>query len=172
MNGLFMDYYGPPHLKTYLNPFALAVDMANNAGGIPGSGNVPVVFTYTFDVGRFVAALLTLSKWNDEYYIIGDKVTWNEVIQMAQEAKGVTFDVKYDSMDKLKQGQFTELPAHVPMYPFFPKEQLQGLVASFGVLLEGGYFDFKPTKEQNLNEIFPDIKTKTMKEVIGAWKGK
>ncbi|KAH7562135.1 hypothetical protein J3E72DRAFT_266871 [Bipolaris maydis] len=119
-----------------------------------------------------VAVLLTLPKWSKEYYIIGDKLTWNQVLQIAEDVKGVKFDVKYDSVETLKQGHITELPSHLLAYPFFPKEQLQGLISSFNLLVNNGYFDLKPTEEQNLNELFPEIKLKSMREIIGAWKGK
>ncbi|KAF5844423.1 hypothetical protein GGP41_001390 [Bipolaris sorokiniana] len=172
INGLFMDYYGQPHVKSHISPLAIVIDMANNAAAIPGSGDVPVAFTYTHDIGRMVVALLTLPKWSKESYIIGDKLTWNEVLQIAQDIKGVKFDVKYDSVETLRKGQTTELPSHTPMYPFFPKEQLQGVLAGFGLFMENGSFDLKPPKEQNLNELFPEIKLASMKEIMGAWKGK
>ncbi|EUC43329.1 hypothetical protein COCMIDRAFT_101166 [Bipolaris oryzae ATCC 44560] len=172
INGMFMDYYASPDMKTYIQPLALVLDMANNAAAIPGSGDVPVVFTYTFDIGRMVAALLSLPKWSKEYYIIGDRLTWNQIVQMAQVTKGVTFDVKHDSADTLKKGQVTEFSSHIPLYPFFPKEQLQGMLSWFGILYDNGNFDLRPTKEQSLNEIFPEIRLKSMEETIGSWKGK
>lgn len=55
---------------------------------IPGSGNVPVVFSHTFDVAKFVGALLTLEKWPLESYIMGDKMTWNQFLQLAEEVRG------------------------------------------------------------------------------------
>ncbi|EUC35657.1 hypothetical protein COCCADRAFT_3197 [Bipolaris zeicola 26-R-13] len=172
INGMFMDYYAPPGIKTYFPPLAFVLDMANNVAAIPGSGDVPVVFTYTFDVGRMAAALLTLPKWSKFYYIIGDRATWNQVIQMAEETKAVKFDVKHDSVEMLKKGQVTELPSHIHLYPFFPKEQLQGALSSLGILFDNGGFDLKPAKGESLNEIFPEVKLTSMKDIIGAWKGK
>ncbi|CAG8060543.1 unnamed protein product, partial [Penicillium nalgiovense] len=87
-NGFFMDYYGLPRVKSNLQPFVFALDMAQNAAAIPGSGNAPVVFTHTFDVARFVAALTSQADWPKRNVVIGDKRTWNEALSIAEEIKG------------------------------------------------------------------------------------
>jgi hypothetical protein len=87
-NGFFLDYYGLPKVKSYLQPFVFAVDVANNTAAIPGTGDVPIVFTHTFDVARFVAALVGEPKWSERSIIIGDKKTWNEFVALAEDVKG------------------------------------------------------------------------------------
>ena len=87
-NGYFLDYFGTPKVKSYVDDIAFFIDMAYNTAVIPGSGNVPVVFTHTFDIAKFVAAALDLHEWSRESYIIGDKLTWKEMLQLAQEIKG------------------------------------------------------------------------------------
>ncbi|KAF2689455.1 NAD(P)-binding protein [Lentithecium fluviatile CBS 122367] len=172
-NGFFLDYWVVPHVKSYLGGVTLAIDMANKTAAIPGSGNVPVVFTYSFDIGNLVASLLTLpeGKWDKESYIIGDKVTMNEFLAIAEEARGGKFDTKYDSMEMLKEGRITELPGQKEVYPFFPKEMMQGFLAAFGVMFEQGVFDFKP--ERSLNQRFPEVRMRGVRElVMEAWKGK
>lgn len=89
-NGFFMDYYGLPRAKSYLQPFVLVLDMAQNAAAIPGSGNTPVVFTHTFDVAKFVAALMSSTGWPKRSVIVGDKKTWNEALTIAEEIKGLS----------------------------------------------------------------------------------
>ena len=148
---------------------SLVVDLANNLAAIPGSGDVPVVFTHTFDIGTFVAALLTQEKWEKESYIIGDKVTLNEFVRIAEDVKKTKFTIEHDSIDKLKGGQVTELPSHPSFYPFFPKQMLQGMFAAFGIMFENGVFDLKPSR--TLNDDFPDIKPRTVKEVISEAYG-
>ena len=86
--GWFMDYYGIPHIKTHMDPFPFAVDVGNRAAAIPGSGDIPIVFTYTRDVAKVVAASLDLEKWPQHAYIIGDKLTWNRLLQAAEEVQG------------------------------------------------------------------------------------
>jgi hypothetical protein len=168
-NGYFLDYFVAPKVKSYQPPMALAIDIANDFAAIPGSGDVPVVFTHTFDVARFAAALVGQPRWEKETWIIGDKLTWNEFLRVAEEARGAKFTVVYDSLDKLKTGQITELPSHPHLYPFFPKEMLRGFFAGFGILFETGVFDFKPSR--TLNDDFPEIKARTVKELVfEAWK--
>lgn len=169
LNGYFLDYFFVPKVKSYMPPMALALDIANDFAAIPGSGDVPVVFTHTFDVARFVAALVGQPTWEKESYIIGDRVTWNEFLRLAEEAKGTKFTVVHDSLEKLRAGQITELPSHPSLYPFFPKETLQGFFAAFGIMFEQGEFDLRPS--HSLNDDFPEIKPKTVRElVLEAWK--
>lgn len=169
LNGYFLDYYGAPKVKTYMPPMALFIDLYSNFAAIPASGDVPVVFTHTFDVGKFVAALLTKDKWEKESYIIGDKVTLNDFVRIAEDIKGIKFTIKHDPIEKLETGQITELPTHPAFYGFFPKQMLQRMFAAFGIMFETGVFDFKPS--HTLNEEFPDIKPKTVKELISEAYG-
>ncbi|KAG7420184.1 Oxidoreductase BOA1 [Fusarium oxysporum f. sp. rapae] len=167
-NGYFADYWVLPKVKSYQSPLALVVDIANDFAAIPGSGNELVTFTHTFDIARFVAVLIGASKWDKESYIIGDKVSWNQFVQYAEEAKGVKFTVKHDSIEDLKAGKIAELPSHPHMYPFFPKPMLQGFFAAFGRMFVEGAFDLKP--ERTLNQIFPEIKARKIKDLLfEAW---
>ncbi|KAH6950937.1 hypothetical protein DER45DRAFT_637185 [Fusarium avenaceum] len=168
INGYFADGWVAPKVKTYQDPLPLVVDIANQVAAIPGSGNELVVFTHTFDIARFVALLVGVAKWDKESYIIGDKVSWNQFVQYAEEARGVKFTVTHDSIEDLKQGKITELPSHTHMYPFFPKEMLQGFFAAFGRMFVEGVFDFKP--ERTLNEAFPEVNARKIKDLLfEAW---
>lgn len=169
LNGVFLDEYVAPKVKTYMGPMGLVLDIPNDSAAIPGSGNDPVVFTHTFDIAKFVAALLTAPKWEKESVIIGDKVTWNEFLQIAEEAKGVKFSVTTDSIDHLKNGQITELPSHQNLYPIFPKQMLQGIFAAFGRMFVEGAFDLKPAS--TLNSAYPEIKPRSVKQLVNeGWK--
>lgn len=88
-NGYFLDYYGPPSsLKSYMTRVAWAVDVASKKAGIPVTGDEPMTFTYTFDVAKFAVAALDLPKWDELTYCYGDKLTWNEFLGLAEEARG------------------------------------------------------------------------------------
>lgn len=168
-NGFFLDYWGMPKVKSYLQPTVIILDIAAGMAGVPGSGDTPVVFTYSFDVGKYVAACLTLSKWEKESYVIGDKLTWNEFVKLAEEVRGTKFNVTHDSLETLSTGKITELPGQQQIYPFFPKEALQGMFAQFGIMMDNGQFDFKP--KHSLNEAFPEIKPMTAKRILEeGWK--
>ncbi|KAI8680826.1 NAD(P)-bd-dom domain-containing protein [Fusarium sp. Ph1] len=168
-NGFFLDYWGMPKVKSYLSPMTLFIDAASKEAAIPGSGNTPVVFTYSHDVAKFTAALLTLDKWEKKSYVIGTKLSLNEFLQLAEEVRGTEFKKTHDSLELLKEGKITELPGHRYAYEHFPKEALQGMLATFGILFDEGQFDFKP--ERSLNDIFPEIKPVSAKKMLEiGWK--
>lgn len=89
-NGYFLDYFEAPRLTSYVNNIAFFMNMSNNFAAVPSSGDVPVVFTYTFDIGRFIAAAIGVPEWPQEAYIIGDELTFNELVKLAEEVKGNT----------------------------------------------------------------------------------
>lgn len=69
----------------------------------------------------------------------------------------------------MRQGKITELPGQRQFYPFFPKEQFQGLYAQFELLMETGKFNFG--SKETLNDIFPNIKPKSVKMILEeGWK--
>ncbi|KAL3475970.1 NAD(P)-binding protein [Aspergillus californicus] len=167
--GFFMDFYGLPKVKSYLEQFVFAVDVAHNVAAIPGSGDARAVWTHSFDIAKYVAALTNEETWPERSIIIGDTLSCNELLAMAEDVKGAKFDVKHDSVEKLNTFTITELPGHPPLYPFFPKEQLQYFLAVFSLWVAAGDFDLPDT--DTLNKRFPDIKPRSMKELLRqAWK--
>ncbi|KAF7554088.1 hypothetical protein G7Z17_g3149 [Cylindrodendrum hubeiense] len=167
--GYFLDYYVTPSIETHLVSATLFVDMLHDAASIPGTGNTPVVYSHTSDVGELINASLDLERWEPETFIICDKVTLNEFVQLAEAAKGTKFKVSYDSIEDLEAGMWTDLPGQVEAYKFFSKDQFQGFIIPYSLWLEAGAFDLKPTK--TLNNLFPEIKTSTVKELLErAWK--
>ncbi|KAF9693840.1 hypothetical protein EKO04_008111 [Ascochyta lentis] len=169
-NGLFLDYYGMPHIETYLNPLVVFVDIGHRTAAIPGTtGDEKINFSYTKDVGKFVVAALSLPKWDEVLYCYSDQATISEIVKLAEEVTGEKFNITYDSVEKLRSGEITELPSHPYLYEFFPKPLLMELLSKFGLWAVTGIM-FYP-REGSLNEKFPDIKTKSVKEMVGAWKG-
>ncbi|CAG8903130.1 unnamed protein product [Penicillium egyptiacum] len=151
--GFFMDFFEFPAIPTYLSPFAPFIDFANGSAAIPGLGNTPVVFTHTSDIAKFVAAALELPRWDRGSYIIGDKVTWNEFLKMAEEAKG---------------GEVTFLPSYDNLLKSIPRQQLASLFAGFGILCHDGSWNFEP--ENTLNELFPEIEPMKVKYAMDSIK--
>jgi hypothetical protein len=190
-NGCFLDYWCMNTVKSYMVPATTVIDARNNAASIPGSGNTPVAFTHTSDVAKYVAALLDLNRWEPESFVVGDKVTLNEFLHLAEAAKGTRqfstdkdkmadschcclgtkFSVTSDSVEKLKAGQATELPCQVAEYQFMPKEVVQQWAVMFGLLFETGVFNIPPPSTKTLNEVFPEIKPLKVKDILdGEWK--
>ncbi|KAK1474176.1 hypothetical protein CTAM01_15975 [Colletotrichum tamarilloi] len=122
---------------------AMVVDVVNNKAGITGSGDVPVAKTFASNLAKFVAAALTLPKWERETYLIGYKLTWNQLIELAEAVKGAKFDVS----QTLKAD-----------------EQLQPMFAILGLVFERGVFDLKV--ETSITQDFPDLKLRSIKELL------
>jgi hypothetical protein len=83
---------------------------------------------------------------------------------------GSKFSVTFDSEEKLAKDEITELPSHPYLYPYFPKPLLVGLMAKFGLWAVKGIMVVP--HEGSLNEKFPDVKTSSVKDIVGAWSGK
>lgn len=170
-NGIFLEYF-VDGLPTYLTRYTLGIDLDHNAAAIPGTGNVPLVFTWTFDVAKFVARLVGLQKWEEKYLVKGGVHTWNEAIAICEKAKGVKFDVHYDPVEKLKKSQVTELPGHEIMVQAWgggeeTKGFVQAMMAQYGLWMNEGVTDYKPKDGMFLNDVFPDVKTVNLQE---AWE--
>ncbi|KAG4440174.1 hypothetical protein IFR05_004319 [Cadophora sp. M221] len=166
-NGYFADYFGMPKFKSYMSPIVLVLDIGHKVAAIPGSGNTPVVMTTTADVGKFVVASMGLEKWSETSFVVGDRKSFNDILAIAEKVTGSKFETSYDSVEKMKRGEITELPSHVLVYPFFPKVALQGMLALFGTWFESGEFDFATSGGVYLNEKFPEIKPTSIEQVIG-----
>ncbi|KAF2874389.1 hypothetical protein BDV95DRAFT_331579 [Massariosphaeria phaeospora] len=171
--GIFMDYYVPT-LHTYAHTMPLAIDVEANMAAIPGSGDYPVYFTHTLDIGKFVGALLGRPKWERTYYLAADQMTFNELVRLMEEIKGAKFTVTYDSIESLEQGQMTALPGMHKML-----EAVGGgaagsfilpMLAKVGALLDGALPGME--KGSRLDRLFPDIKPLTLRAGLEkAYKG-
>ncbi|KAL1592305.1 hypothetical protein SLS60_011382 [Paraconiothyrium brasiliense] len=165
--GIFLDFYALS-VRSYTKKSALALDIENNAAAIPGDGTYPVYFTHTTDLATYVTALLGLDHWEKKYFVYADRMTWNEVIAVAEAAKGVKFNVAYDSIEMLKRGEITELPGHRAVYEqFFGSEEAKSLfqkvMTGVAVYMAKGEMVYK---EPFLNEIFPNFKPLTVREAL------
>ncbi|KAH6957331.1 hypothetical protein DER45DRAFT_524823 [Fusarium avenaceum] len=169
-NGIFLDYFFPPTgMKTHYDHGTIVVDMLNKAAGIPGTGDEPIVFTYTFDVAKFVIAALDLKTWPEELRILGTKLTFNELVRLGEKARGEKFTVAYDDMEKLRRFEITELPGHKKDYSKFSKGVLLPFLSIFQRWMAEGYGDLE--YKGSLNEMFPDIRTLTAQELMQCyWK--
>jgi phosphoserine aminotransferase len=86
--GFFMDYWGIPHVKTNIEHITFAVDMVNCEAVIPGDGNDVVGMTYTYDMAAFIAELLEVEEWEEFSVVVGDEVTFNQLLEIGEEVRG------------------------------------------------------------------------------------
>ncbi|KAL4812293.1 hypothetical protein BDW67DRAFT_170306 [Aspergillus spinulosporus] len=171
-NGIFLDYFISPKttLKSYLRPNVFVIDIANKIAAIPGDGNAPVTLTYSFDLARFVVQSLDLKdgKWHEESRVVGDEISWNEFVGLAEEMLGCKFKVHYDPIEKLKNSEITELPGHRVLYNRFPKESFRWFMSIFELFtVDGGS---RLEKQGSLNERFPEIIPFTVRDALRGWK--
>ena len=174
-SGMLLDYLGMPHYPSYLAPVNVWIDMAHDVASIPGSGDIPVVFTHTFDIGEYVAGLLTMPEgtWLRECVVMGDKLTLNDLVKVAEQAKGVPFETARDSEDSLKAGKVTDLPIHkdpAQTKAFGGQEIMQQFLANLGLMVEAG--DFNLDEDICINKKLPEIVPRKARDVMACWKGK
>lgn len=86
--GFFMDYWGIPHIKTHLQPLTFGIDISSGTAAIPGDGNNLICMTYTYDLALYLVKALDLDKWPEFSIVVGDQVTYNEILGMAEEFTG------------------------------------------------------------------------------------
>lgn len=84
-----MDYWGIPNVRTNMQPLAYAVDIVNARALIPGHGDNVITMTYSYDMAKFLVRMLDLEEWPECSYVGGDDITFNELLSMAQELRGV-----------------------------------------------------------------------------------
>lgn len=115
--GIFMNFFGSgaPEQQGesplgYLHPMKLVLDVENGTGDIPGTGDEPVTFTEIHDIARGVAQVCRYEgKWQRETgYMIGDCLSYNEVVRIIKEETGREISVNYTSKEKLHELIATE----------------------------------------------------------------
>ncbi|KAE8158376.1 hypothetical protein BDV40DRAFT_276019 [Aspergillus tamarii] len=168
-NGMFMDYWFAPFVPSAFQAnLPCWVDLGNRFAALPGDGNTPMVLTHSQDVGKFVAAVLDLPRWEKHVYLIGDRLTLSEFLSTAEEALGVEFEKHYDSVDMLERGQCTFSPnfeASLP--PGLDLNLMKGMIASSGARQVKGELDL-PVKGA-LNDVFPNLHTLKVRDAVRMW---
>lgn len=195
--GIFMDYWGMPHVKSNLANMTFAVNMANCEAVIPGSGDDVICMTYSYDMAVFIARLLDVDDWEEFSVIFGDEVTYNQLVGIGERVRGSLsvlspsfrlififsilevgrvlmrvgrkFKVTYDSLEKIEEGNVT-----VPTQPEdagYSKEDMVEATVLTGKLVVGKVFEFPAGGRSNSR--FPDLELWNVEDFVrGAWEGK
>ncbi|KAL4879340.1 NmrA-like family protein [Aspergillus karnatakaensis] len=164
-NGFVMDYYGRPHIKTNMPPSTWILDVENCSAVVPGTGEEVITFTYTYDVARAVVLLLDLCEWPEYSLIGGDDVTANQMIRVAEEARGRKFNVTYQSEKKVyEQWQATWTNG---------EPDVADLVIAVNLMAARGQMQLPQEQEQRLNEKLPGFAPTRLERLIReAWTGR
>ncbi|KAL7762551.1 hypothetical protein ACKLNR_009086 [Fusarium oxysporum f. sp. zingiberi] len=166
--GLFLDYWAAPRIPTHIRAANIIIDPENNAAVIPGDGNTPVVFTHSTDAAKFAVALLDLPDWKRRYAIITNRMTLNEAVRLAEEVKGVKFDVRYFSVEQMKRGENDLTPSMKKALPEEMHGGMKTMLALSGIGMATGSNDIQGIDDLVVK--FPDIKPVTVRDIWEAWK--
>lgn len=165
-NGMFMDYWFSPRIPSAFK-FNMAnwVDLDNFFAAIPGDGHTPLVLTHSRDIARFVVAVLEIPRWEKRYHLVGDRLTLNDFVRIAEEISGRSFEKHSDSLDELLMGRCTLVPAARKA-----AEKVQNptsfisMIAGAGAMVAQGGMDL--SGEADLNVLFPDLKTLRVQDAV------
>lgn len=83
-----MDYWGMPNVQTNLQPYTFGIDIVSGTAAIPGDGTDVICMTYTYDMAMYLVKALDLDEWPEFSVIVGDQVTYNQILAMAEEITG------------------------------------------------------------------------------------
>ncbi|KAH8124896.1 hypothetical protein ACSS6W_005138 [Trichoderma asperelloides] len=84
-------YRGPP----------LIIDIKAGNASIPGDGSSKVAFTDMRDIGKYVTAALDFEKWDEDSFIVGEKLSVNEFVDKVERVTGKVLDKTYISLEDL-----------------------------------------------------------------------
>jgi uncharacterized protein YbjT (DUF2867 family) len=161
INGLWMNIWGlgAPRNETealagYSGPPFL-IDLKARSALIPGNGSQKVAFTNMRDIGKFVAASLDLPHWEPDSRIVGDKLSYEEVVTLAERTTGHSFEKTY-----YPEAQIDSVLAGNP-------EPEQLFFHQFMKLIVDGAFDFEGT----LNAQIPSVNTVPAGEYLTQYWG-
>lgn len=83
-----MDYWGMPHVKSNLQPYRFGIDIPSRTAAIPGDGNDVICMTYTYDMAKYMIKALDLDEWPEFSVVVGDQVTYNQILSIVEEILG------------------------------------------------------------------------------------
>jgi hypothetical protein len=175
-----------PHWKTHLHPWINVINMEKKWAVIPGDGTARAHFITTQDMARLVARLMDLQAWSKVTTIVGDNLSLNEVVELAERTRGKPIRVKFgantsntrsgckfhvvhDSLDKLKSGKLSFASEFPPIGFGDGDEAFYALIH-----YQAGLGHFLLPTDDVLNDKIADMKPLTTAEEVMAasWGGK
>ena len=77
-----------PNIQSNLQPYSFGINIANRSAAIPGNGDDVICMTYSYDMANYLVRALDLDEWPEFSVIVGDEVTYNQILEMAEEFTG------------------------------------------------------------------------------------
>ncbi|KAL7897122.1 hypothetical protein HDV63DRAFT_411476 [Trichoderma sp. SZMC 28014] len=126
----------------YLGP-SFIIDTKAGTVSIPGDGSRKVAFTDMRDIGKYVTAALDFEKWDEDSFIVGEKVSVNEFVDKFERISGKPLNKTYFSSAQIN-GLIAE-----------NKESVMGMIYEIWRLIDDGDFDIPATINQKAPEVKP-----------------
>ncbi|KAH6999302.1 NmrA-like family protein [Ilyonectria destructans] len=176
--GMFMDYFGMPHVSTHLRELYIVIDPANGVAYVPGNGEAKLAMSYAKDVVKYTALALDLEKWPRVMTTASCTMTLNEIVALTEKNLGRKLKVTYQQIPALLKHDSKTLPGNVAVAENFPGglEKITALTADLEASIGLGAYDFDKLPEHlNLVDHFAG-KTEPPKKIEDilemAWKGR
>ena len=160
--GTLFDWWGKPAgLRSEIVDLPWVLDIGKARAAIPGTGKENVSMTYSVDVAMFVVRLLEEEVWDRQVGLVGQDVSFEELVRVAEEVTGRKFEVTYDGAEVLKGGDVTVLSDDEVV-----KKQWKEVLNLFGKLVAEGLMTVPEGKGYRLNDRFPELQVLTAEEMI------
>lgn len=179
--GMFMDYFGIPHVPTHLRELCLFIDPTNGVAALPGDGSAKMATSFTTDVARYTALALELERWPRVLFTAASTVRLNELVALAEKSLGKKMKVSYQDVEVFKRHENELLPRNKTLARDFPErfpngeEQVRALIADLEVSAALGAFDlYGIENSMNLVKEFEGrVVPRRIEDVMEeAWKGR
>jgi uncharacterized protein YbjT (DUF2867 family) len=156
INGVWLNTWAPNAPRDeaigragYQGPEFL-IDLKGGSILIPGDGSNKITVTDMRDIGKYVAAALDFEKWDEDSFIVGEKLSLNELAAKAEKITGKTINKTYISLEGIDAVIAEQRdPATTMIHEFLR------------IIGEDG-FDFKAT----INQKAPQVKPITVDEFL------
>ncbi|PHH67409.1 hypothetical protein CDD81_18 [Ophiocordyceps australis] len=142
--GMFMDYFGMPHVASPLAPMCVLVDGTHGIASIPGSGKTPMAASYTHDVAKYIVLALDLDAWPQQMTTATSSITPNDLVKLYEQALSHELQVTHSSVQEFIQQTHVVLPGCQEVGKTFPGglENLLKVTSTLEASIELGAYDF------------------------------
>ncbi|KAI3579664.1 NmrA-like family protein [Fusarium oxysporum f. sp. albedinis] len=176
--GMFMDYFGMPHVSTHLRELYIVIDPTNGVAYVPGDGEAKLAMSYAMDVVKYTALALDLEKWPRVMTTASCAMTLNQIVALTEKNLGRKLKLTYQQIPALLKHDSKTLPGNIVVTDKFPGglEKIMALTADLEASIGLGAYDFDKLPEHlNLVDHFvgktePPKKIEDVLEM--AWKGR
>ncbi|KAK6330097.1 hypothetical protein TWF718_003525 [Orbilia javanica] len=173
--GLFLDYLAYPHKTSkHVDPLQTVFDFQGTRAIIVNSyENAVMTLTSVKDLANIVAKAVDYEgKWPTTGGIVGNKVTFSELLNIGLRVRGRPFDVDYVNVEDLEAGDLNTSWGLEAVHHAIADDQASAMLkmVSIGILLSStkGAWDVSG----DWNQIFSDYTFDSVERFLAAvWEG-